>query len=655
MHHTDPSHLRAAGAGEVLVLEAEPGAARRACLEAWLRRARESGAEGWLLPCDVDEGGVWAGLNDWLRALLPRIEASEPELLVRHDAEVMAVLPELRRAGAPRRLSLTDTAPPGEQVRNYAADRAYRIGQGVVDLLDAWHRASGAGRWVVACDGFGRRGALVGRFFRELMRRRGHALQITLLAAVDPGEGDAAAASFHAATPVRRARLTLPADTPAPRDREQAAREAAALERAVAGDPVGRELHFHTLVRLWSEAGDSARAAAWKVRMMAACNHLGYYEDAHRHAAPVRAALAAGGEGLPSRWTVVSAVFYALITNGRMEEARELLETEALPKLADPHERVRAHYQMAMMHARYLPTKDLAEAERHLDEARRELARAGLPAANRHFLEVFLNNGLALVRHRQGRAGEAVELTRTGSARLDEELPPEKHRLHRSVLLYNAGQVYASTGAYDDALRAFAAAMEMDPNYSEYYNERGNVLLRMGRHEEALADYRMAVECSAPYPEVWVNLGQCHTLLRRWDEAERAFARAADLDPDVFLARAGRARALLALGRTDEAIDEYGAALVLDGSHALLWANRAALLFDAGRVDESAADLDRAVSLAPDNPALRRSRALALKSLGRADEAAADLDAYLRLAPTAPDRAHAEAELAGLRGAMQAA
>ena len=109
-----------------------------------------------------------------------------------------------------------------------------------------------------------------------------------------------------------------------------------------------------------------------------------------------------------------------------------------------------------------------------------------------------------------GRHEQAVELCRSGITRLNAHLSADKHRLHRSILVYNIAQVYTATGAYAEALEHYQSVMAMDPNYSEYYNDRGNLLLRLGRLEEARSDYLKAMELSPPYFEVLTNLGQCY-------------------------------------------------------------------------------------------------------------------------------------------------
>ncbi len=614
----------AAGA-HVVVLEAAAGAARRERLEAWARGCEDRpGWSGWLLSADTARGGVWAGLNAWLEALLPRLEATAPQLVVRHDQELTQVLPLLRARIRPRFIPLTESAARDEAVRNYAADRAYRIGHGVIELLEAWHAASGGGRWAVACDDFDRRGAIVADFFRHLVRRRGDALGLVLVAAVDPGQGDAVAAEMAPFARVTRVAMELepgPDDAPDP---AEAAARAAAMEAWVREDTAYVRAHGHEVIGLWEAAGRADRAADWHAMVMGLLTQAGFYADALRHAEVVRANLHLFDRPgfFFTRAALVDKLQVLYVTSGRLDEALAVLQAEGLDRLTDPAERARVLYQLAMLHGRHLPRRDPALAERCLDQALAEVERAEMDPEERAFLTGFLLNGLAYLRFRQGNAPEAIELSHGNSERLERELPPGRHRLHRSVLLYNAGQVYAQAGAVDEAVRHFTAAMEMDPYYSEYYNDRGNLYLKQGRAAEAEPDYRRAIELSPPYPEVWFNLGQCLARLGRADEAEAAWERAVDLDPARAEPWVNLARARHARGERERALAAYAAAVAADPRNAFVLANRAAVRFELGRLDDAAADLARAVELAPGHDALRRNHERVLDALARRRDAA---------------------------------
>lgn len=624
MASQSPASIPFAARPHVVVLEAASGPARRAALAALLDAERSTARAAWLLPCDTEREGLWGGLNHWLNELLPALEAQAPDLVRRHDTELTAVLPELRVRLRPRHITLTDTSQDDESVRNYARDRAYRIPHGVVDLLAEWHARSGGGAWAVGCDDFDHRGALVGHFFRHLVRRRGEALGLRLIVAVAPGAGDAVEAELAPFAQVERVRMELPAGSAEALAPDEAARRAAEMDPWVRDDTMWVEKHGHALIRLWTAAGQPQRVAEWHARILNLYTHLAYYEDALRHVHALRADLPSFDtpESRYSRIRIVSNMRVIYITTGQPEEALRVMQTEALPYATEPLDRISVLYVTAMLYARHLPRRDMETGERLLREALQVAEQADLAPAERHFQIGFLLNGLAYVRFRQGDTGEAAALSHQNFERMDEHLPPARHRLHRSVLLYNAGQVYGQTGDHEKAVEYFTAAMEMDPHYSEYYNDRGTILQKLGRFDEAERDYLRAIELSPPYPEVWFNLGQCYTRSGRPAQAEPAYVRALDLDPARPEAWVNLARARQALGRPADALAAYDAAIAVDGSNPFVLANRAGLRLQLGRPHDALEDLDRAVALAPENPALQRNRDVVLQVLEGGRDAA---------------------------------
>ncbi|MGZ3457401.1 MAG: tetratricopeptide repeat protein [Archangium sp.] len=601
----------------VLLIEAEPGRGRWEHVDAWLDQARREGARTWHLACDFDQDGPWAGLRDLLGEWLPELRRDAPELISRHDYELLAVLPALRREMKVRHPTLTDSAFGDEKVRNYPMDRAFRIVHGLVDLVAAWHERSGATPWVIACDAFDRAGALVRRFFLELVRRRGPQLQLTLLLTVSPGAGDSLAGALPpGAASLHSLALPLPPESPPRLPPGEARRRAEALARRMGTGLIEMELYLPELMRLWEQAGQLDQLRRCRAWAFGLANHYGLYEDALRYGQKLLGELdLLEREDPETYWVAVGNFFNGYLAVNEAPKALELaLKMEA--HLRDPEKRYRIHYVLGMLYARFLPKADLDRAEAYLEQGLAELEAAHLPPEQYHFLHVFNRNGLAFVRLRQGRPREAIALCQEGAARLDAHLAPDRHRLHRSVLQYNTAQVYAALGELEQAVSQYTAAIEMDPFYSEYHNERGSVLMRLGRLEEALADLRQAEEMSPPYPEVRINLGQCLRMMGRMEEAFEAYSAALELAPNHLLAHLGRAQAAEALGRADEAVADYTAALALEPAQPLVLANRAALHYEAGRLEAALADLDAALVLAPDMADLHQNRALVLEEWG---------------------------------------
>ncbi|HYH81249.1 MAG TPA: tetratricopeptide repeat protein, partial [Longimicrobium sp.] len=519
----------------VIVVEGRRGRERSRVLERWVAQAAREGVPALLLPCDLNATGMWAGVSTLIASVFPALRQADPTVLERNAIELAAVVPALMLRSAPVK-SLTDTSEGVEAVRNYAVDRAYRIPHGLVDVLDAlFHAAPDALPRVLVCDDFECAGSLGRRFFHELMRRRGEAFGLTLVLVVEPGTEDAALEPLRLGADARRVRLDVRADAAAERSPAQATILAQELERQVKGDFETMESRLPELIRLWRESEHPENAYQWEAFALGRFNHRGFYEDALAYADPVLEHLdvTATGDGYFTRTNLVGSIFGCLVAAGQAGRAHQVVKEHGYDRIDEPTDRARICYIMAMLHARFLPERDLAQAEAYIVEGLRLLERPDVRPENRDFLQVFLNNGLALVRHRQGRAEEAVTLCREGIAHLDEHMVEDRHKLHRSVLLYNIAQVYTATRDYERALEYFAAAMRLDPNYSEYFNERGNVYLKLGRHDEAIRDYHEAMRLSPPYHEVWTNLGQCLRRLGRLDDAERAYARAIDLDPSV--------------------------------------------------------------------------------------------------------------------------
>ena len=637
--------------GGLGIIEADAGESRRRLLEQWLQQASASPARTWLLSCRFADGGPWAGVHDLFASLIGEVRERRPDLLIKHDYELVHVLPELKRWMAVRNPSLTDLAPRDEKVRNYPADRAIRIVHGLIDLLDEIHSAVD-GPWVIACDDYEAVGYIGHRFFQELVRRRGGSLGLCLLLATSPGRGEALGGQFPGGQERPVIRLQLPAAPATELDRQETARAAQALEEEVGADGLEAHIRLPELIRAWRLAGRPEKLAQWHYKGLELFNTLGFYEDAVVYGERARSFLKQCGPGWGDlRWSIFLKLFMSYVALSRPEAAACLAEEDAIGQVDDPGKQSRLSYLLAMLHSRYMPNRDLRRGEEYLTQGLEDLQRAEVSDEDFHFQSVFNRNGLAMIRHFQGRFQEAVELCREGFRELQLHLRDDRHRLHRSVLLYNMAQVYAAVGAHDDALRHYSMAMEMDPNYSEYYNDRGNIFLKIGRLAEAEADYRKAIDLSPPYHEVYTNLGQCYRRMGRWEEAIRAYSRALDLEPRQALALGGRGQCHDAQGQLAEADADYSASLALDPGQWDVLASRAVLRYAAGDLTASLTDLDRAVELAPENADLYQNRAVALADLGRSEAAARDLETYLRLQPEAADRQEVELRFQALTGA----
>jgi tetratricopeptide (TPR) repeat protein len=531
---------------QLLAVEAPAGPARHRWLGNYLKDAADSGARTFCVTCDFKLAGVWAGVKQLFSVILSEMQTDCPDLLERHAVELVQVLPQLRRSLTVRSPSLTDLASDDEKVRNYAADRAFRALQGLIDLVDSWKSANCPGTaWLIACDDYDKAGMISSRFFQELLRRKGGRLHIRLLVGVGPGKGNEVQALFRVPT-AETITVEVADEASEAIDPDAAAQAADEIETRVGNDRIEKQDNLSDLIRLWKLAGRPDKVMRWKYFGLTFYCNLGYYADALRYGEGLLPlAVEHAPEDVRLQWWIIIKMIHGYTGVANARAALEIAEGVALkmvPKVS-PVWHSQLLYLTAMLYARIQQPRDFAKGEELLDEAFALLQTADIPEGDRCFPMVFNRNGVAMIRSFQSRNAEAMELCRAGIAELDAHLGADKHRLHRSILHYNIAQVCAATGSLGKAIEYLSAAMDMDPNYSEYYNERGNIFLRLGRLKEALDDYLKAIDLSPPYFEVWTNLGQCYRRMGVMTEAVECYSRALDLNPDHLLALLGRAQA----------------------------------------------------------------------------------------------------------------
>ena len=364
-------------------------------------------------------------------------------------------------------------------------------------------------------------------------------------------------------------------------------------------------------------------------------------------------------------WTFTTKMTTSLAALGRAEEAEALYdEARAVSDNASVH--MQAAYATAMLYTR------------HHDEARRDdgralgwinqaiaIARLLPDVKDRAMQTVFNQNGLALIESHRGDRDAALRLVSDGLARLEADLGPDEHRLHRSVLRYNRAQLYAGLGRLEEALADYTAVIEEDPHYAEYHFDRAALLRRLDRDDEAMAEYETAIRLSPPFPELYYNRGDLRSALGDSGGALADFGYVLEIDPgyvDAYINRvailietghpaAARrdltglavapvdphllcllARLELEEGHRDEAGAAADAAVRAGAGVAEAWATRAAIAFELGDPELAVADFTRAIEIAPDSAVLF-NRAIAHQALGDWASAEADFTAVLEAEP----------------------
>jgi len=592
----------------------------------------QSIAQAFDVDADFSRAGAWSGITELVTPAYLYLRAQgRQDIIDTHNYGLYMLLPNYRDVITLKYASLTDTAQGSERTRNFPLDRAYRIVHSIVSLILAWKTSAAPdAQWTVTVSSMDRAEHLARRFFHELARRarrQGMTVFVTLASDCNP------------TTIIQPEFSLVPATAPVGAVETAHTPDSGVLDAGDSDDDATQnnmDVWEKTYPRRLSRhiaSGDTTALAGAALRTLCMYNHYGYYQEASTFADLVLPHLSTlGGDDQETHWNYIGNVVQSQIASGNPERGLDILMSFAPAVLEDPGLLAKMHYMISMLHLRYLDTKDIDLSERHLLAALACLEQAR-PALKEHdylFLNVFINNGMAFLRVRQGRRDEAVALCLNGYSLLTEAVGDEKHKLHRSVLLYNSAQVYMALGQPDEALKYYRESIAMDPHYSEYHNEMGNIFQREGKFDDALTAYDLAIKYSAPYPEVYFNKGVSHAQLAQWEEALAALDFSAELNPAQAELYLLRAEVHEALGHDEAALNDYSAALAAGSTSVVARVNRAVLLFQTGQFEQALFDMHKAIDQEPDNASHYENRAEIYRAMAQPALVSADLDAANR-------------------------
>ncbi|MEU8588404.1 tetratricopeptide repeat protein [Streptomyces sp. NPDC048664] len=648
--------------------------------------------------------GPYTAAGAVVRALVPEVLTRDPDLLRRHDIEILSVAPELASIMPNSRQTLTSMALPTERTRYYARLRTRRISNGLVEFVrDALPVLGHDGPRCLVVENTDHAEVTDEEFLATLVRRVDPGTLTVVLCGTEPPDPDGDLAPV-----LGRHTTVLPvtaAGTAPPAGPEEAAWRWVAADGLLDGPDAEAALTAYEALPTAERAALHDRRAA-QLREAAeftlTLGALPYHLE--RGSAPETEAVAAlwaasdhclvngfypavvdyGRRGLAlvdgradtrQWWKFAVQLGLALSILSRTKEA-EAVYDEARLLSTDPVVHMACAYSTAMLYTRHNDPADRDEkkAKALLNGA---IATASLleGRVERAFQSAFYKNGRALVEVNLGDPQEALRLVTECVDDLDAKLTPDEHRLHRSVLKNNRARVYTGLGRLDDALADYAIVIEEDPNHAEHYLERGNLLRRLGRTEEALADYARAIRLSPPFPEIYYNRGDLRLSAGDVDGALADFSYVIEQDPEFVDAYINRAGIHLEAGDTAAALADARTGLRLEPDNAHLHAavgqalaeegdlagaeaaydravagdpdlvsalsGRAGVRYDAGRPQDALEDLCRAVELDPKDAALRYNRAFLYGETGSRPEALADLELAAVLDPEDADIAAA--------------
>ena len=97
------------------------------------------------------------------------------------------------------------------------------------------------------------------------------------------------------------------------------------------------------------------------------------------------------------------------------------------------------------------------------------------------------------------------------------------------------GNIYFQNEAYDEAIRAYQKAIELDHGCSQSYSNLATIFIRQSRYPEAVPMLQKGIELqegAALQAQLWDQMAEVYRMMEDYDDAVACYRRAADLDPE---------------------------------------------------------------------------------------------------------------------------
>ncbi|MEP3481813.1 MAG: tetratricopeptide repeat protein [Fuerstiella sp.] len=192
-------------------------------------------------------------------------------------------------------------------------------------------------------------------------------------------------------------------------------------------------------------------------------------------------------------------------------------------------------------------------------------------------------------------------------------------------IIFERGNLAASSGEMETAVRQFTAALQSDPNRTDIVYERGRAYESLGLLDKAIEDYQACQDQEPNFEGAINNTGVCFAKLQNHKAAIEQFSKLIALSSQNVLALRNRGLCYHDTGQFKAAMADYDAALEIDSEDPETWFQRGNVFLEDDDNQKAFINFSEAVRIDPQFSKAWMNRGVALFGLNRQAEGMQDL------------------------------
>ncbi len=209
------------------------------------------------------------------------------------------------------------------------------------------------------------------------------------------------------------------------------------------------------------------------------------------------------------------------------------------------------------------------------------------------------------------------------------ELDPDNPQAHAGQ-----GEVHRLKRDHERAIDAYSRAIRLDPRTAVLFNNRGLAFHGHGKHEQAVTDFTAALRLDPRFAPAYENRGAAYLAQGELDKAIADCDEALRLEPSSTRVHNNRGFGYLEKKDFARALADFDHALELDPKFAAAWNNRGLAQLRQNRLGPALRDFSRAIELKPDFAQAFFNRSIAYSRQGDSARTAADRKRAVQLDPS---------------------
>lgn len=189
------------------------------------------------------------------------------------------------------------------------------------------------------------------------------------------------------------------------------------------------------------------------------------------------------------------------------------------------------------------------------------------------------------------------------------------------IILYFCSLTYIQIQFWENSIRLFRHALEVNPNNGIAHNNLGAALGAQGKISEAIYHFSESVRITPDNKEAWQNLGFAMELQGKIPEAIQYYKKALAISSDLKKAHINLGKILAHQGSTDEAKVHFQQALRLDPDNPEVHHELGLIFANQQQPVVAIHHFQTALQFQPDNVQFKNNLAVAMISVGNVDGA----------------------------------